>query len=164
MNNNQIKTSRTLFLTLVILIITLLAACSSTPNVDWELSVSGAVSDPTVYTFKDLTDLPQVTLEDVFMERTRGEDEFRSFGGVELSLILEQVGAQDNLSSITAIAADGYAIEIIADELVDGIIALKDGNDWIVNSNPQEGPIRLVFPATPANRWVFQVTEIIVNQ
>lgn len=163
MNKQKIITSRTQLLTSLIIMIMLLAACSSTPNVDWELSVSGAVSDPAVYTFQDLAELPQVTLEDVFMERTRGEDEFKTFSGVELSLILEQVGAQDNLSSITAIAADGYSIEIIADELVDGIVALKDGNDWIVNSNPQEGPIRLVFPATPANRWVFQITEIIVN-
>lgn len=147
----------------IFLMIIFLAACSSVPNVEWELSISGAVSDPTVYTFKDLASMPQVDLEDILMERTRGEDEFRSFSGVELSLILEQVGAQDNISSITAIAADGYAIEIIADELTGGIVALKDGGDWIVEVNPQEGPIRLVFPATPANRWVFQIREIIVN-
>ncbi len=163
MNKKQNQTIRTLLFSLMITLAITLTACSSTPNIDWELSVSGAVSNPTVFTFKDLTEMPQANLQDVLMEKTRGEDEFRSFSGVELSLILEQVGAQDNLSSITAIAADGYAIEIIADELVDGIIALKDGNDWIVNSNPQEGPIRMVFPATPANRWVFQVTEIIVN-
>ncbi len=163
MAKKQNTSNRTILFTLMIALTIILAACSSTPNIEWELSVSGAVSNPTVYTFKDLADMPQVDLEDVLMEKSRGEDEFRSFSGVELSLILDQVGAPDNLSSITAIAADGYAIEISADELVDGIVALKDGNDWIVNSDPRSGPIRLVFPATPANRWVFQVNEIIIN-
>ena len=163
MAKKQNTSNRTILFTLMIALTIILAACSSTPNVEWELSVSGAGSNPTVFTFKDLADMPQVDLQDVLMEKSRGEDEFRSFSGVELSLILDQVGAPDNLSSITAIAADGYAIEVSADELVDGIVALKDGNDWIVNTNPQEGPIRMVFPTTPANRWVFQVTEIIVN-
>jgi DMSO/TMAO reductase YedYZ molybdopterin-dependent catalytic subunit len=163
MNKKQNQPFRTLIFTLMIALTITLTACSTTPNVDWELSVSGAVSNPTVFTYKELADLPQVDLQDVLMEKSRGEDEFRSFSGVKLSLILEKVGAQDNLSSITAKAADGYAIEISEDELVDGIVALKDGNDWIVNSDPKSGPIRLVFPATPANRWVFQVNEIIVN-
>ena len=165
----MVKKSKSIYQKVLILLavslsIAMITACSSIPNVEWELSVSGAVSDPTVYTFNDLANMAQVELENILMERTRGEDEFKTFSGVELSLILEQVGAQDNLSSITAIAADGYSIEIIADELTGGIIALKDGGEWIVESNPQEGPIRLVFPATPANRWVFQITEIIVNQ
>jgi hypothetical protein len=60
-------------------------------------------------------------------------------------------------------AADGYAIEISRDEMVDGIVALKQGGDWIVNVDEKAGPIRLVFPTTPANRWVYQVTGISVN-
>lgn len=147
----------------VIAVPILLAACGGAPKVDWELSISGAVDNPTVFTYADLVDLPMVDLENILMEKSRGEDEFRSFSGVELSLLLENVGASENFSSITAKAADGYAIEIPLDEMVDGIVALKDGNDWIVNSDPKSGPIRLVFPATPANRWVFQVNEIIVN-
>jgi len=141
----------------------LLIACSSTPKVDWQLQVSGAVDHPTGFSFKDLAELPQVNLDDVLMEKSRGEDEVRSFSGVMLSEILEIVGAADNFSSITAKAADGYAIEITPDELVNGIVALKQSDEWIVKSDPKAGPIRLVFPATPANRWVFQVNEIIIN-
>jgi DMSO/TMAO reductase YedYZ molybdopterin-dependent catalytic subunit len=148
---------------MLIILSAALTACSSAPNVEWELSITGAVSNPTVFTYRELVDLPQVELNEVLMEKSRGEDEIRSFSGVELALIFEQAGAQDNFSSITAKAADGYAIEITPDELVDGVIALKDGNEWIVNSDPKAGPIRLVFPATPANRWVFQVNEIVVN-
>jgi DMSO/TMAO reductase YedYZ molybdopterin-dependent catalytic subunit len=157
------KSVFTICLTLLIVLSAALAACSSTPNVEWELSIFGAVSNPTVFTYRELVDLPQVELNEVLMEKSRGEDEIRSFSGVELALILEQAGAQENFSSITAKAADGYAIEITPDEMVNGIVALKDHEDWIVKTDPNSGPIRLVFPATPANRWVFQVNEIVVN-
>ncbi len=163
MKKKYIKYLRMFVFGFLIATTVLLAACSGRPNVDWELSVTGAVSSPTVFTFNELADLPQMSLTDVLMEKTRGEDEFRSFDGVALALILNQVGAQDGFSSITARAADGYAVEITSDELIDGIVALKDGGDWIVNTEPVAGPIRLVFPATPANRWVFQVVEIVVN-
>jgi len=108
--------------------------------------------------------MPQVDLNDVLMEKSRGEDEVRSFSGVDLSYLLEQAGAPEEISTITAIAADGYAIEISSDEMVDGIIAMKQSGEWIVNADPDEGPIRLVFPTTPANRWVFQINEIVINQ
>lgn len=163
MNNNKTKNFKGLAFGLIITVMVLLSACTGAPKVDWELSINGAVSNPIILTYEDLAALPQVELNDVLMEKSRGEDETRSFSGVELALILEQAGVQENFSSITAIAADGYAIEIIPDEMVDGIVALKDGNDWIVNSDPKSGPIRLVFPTTPANRWVFQLNEIVVN-
>jgi DMSO/TMAO reductase YedYZ molybdopterin-dependent catalytic subunit len=153
----------TMKISLVILMITILTACSGVPKVDWDLVISGEVSNPSNFTYQELADLPQVDLTDVLMEKSRGEDEVRSFSGVELSLLLESVGATDDFSSITAKAADGYAIEITPDEMEGGIVALKDNEDWIVNSDPNAGPIRLVFPATPANRWVFQVNEIVVN-
>lgn len=162
MKNTQKLPVKTLMLSLLFVMTVLLPSCSGAPKVKWELSVTGAVSTPTVFTFKDLVDLPQVELNDVLMEKSRGEDEIRSFSGVKLAVILEMAGAAEDFSSITAIAADGFAIEITADELVDGIVALKDGNDWIVNSDPKAGPIRLVFPTTPANRWVFQINEIVV--
>lgn len=148
---------------LMLLITALLSACSGTPKVEWELSISGAVSNPTIFTYEELVDLPQIALNDILMEKSRGEDEIRSFSGIEIALLLEKTGAHDDFSSITAIAADGYAIEITPDEMTDGIVALKDGGDWIVNVEPEAGPIRLVFPGTPSNRWVFQVNEIIVN-
>ncbi len=104
-----------------------------------------------------------VDLNDVLMEKSRGEDEVRSFSGVDLTSLLEQAGAPEDFSTITAMAADGYAIEISKDEIVDGIIAMQQGGEWITKVDPGSGPIRLVFPMTPANRWVFQITEIIIN-
>ena len=149
---------------LLITIPLVLAACSGTPNVDWELTVSGDVSSPMTLSYDELAEMEQVDLDDVLMEKSRGEDEVRSFSGVPLSTILEMAGARENYSTITAKAADGYAIEISKDEMVDGIVAMKQSGEWITEADPDAGPIRLVFPMTPANRWVFQITEIIVNQ
>jgi DMSO/TMAO reductase YedYZ molybdopterin-dependent catalytic subunit len=149
---------------LALIIPVLLSACGGAPNVDWELSISGDVSNPATFTYAELAKMPQVELNDVLMEKSRGEDEIRSFSGVELSVLLKAAGAPEAFSSITAKAADGYAIEISKDEMVDGIVAMKQSGEWIVDADPDAGPIRLVFPTTPANRWVFQVTEIVVNQ
>jgi len=149
---------------LLICIPLLLTACGGTPKVEWDLSVSGDVDNPTTFSFAELAEMEQVDLNEVLMERSRGEDEVRSFSGVPIDLILEKVGAPNDISTITAIAGDGYAIEISKDELVDGIVALKQSGEWIVDVDPDAGPIRLVFPTTPANRWVFQIAEIIVNK
>ncbi len=159
--NIVLKNSKKRLIWLSLLILPLLLSACGAPNVDWELSITGEVSNPTVFTFKDLAKMPQVNLSDVYMEKSRGEDEVRSFSGVKLYLLLEEAGAPEDFSSITAYAADGYAIDISKDELVDGIVALKDGGDWMTDTD--EGPIRLVFPTTPANRWVYQVNEIVVN-
>lgn len=163
MKKYQNKQHKIVIFSLLVALTILLNACGGAPKVDWELSIDGAVSNPTTFTYADLVEMPMVDLTNILMEKSRGEDEFRSFSGVEISELLDEVGAPENFSSITAKAADGYAIEISVDEMKDGIVALKDGNDWIVNSDPNSGPIRLVFPATPANRWVFQVTDITVN-
>lgn len=59
-----------------------------------------------------------------------------------------------------------HAIEISAEEARGGIVALKLDGEWIpeVAEERDRGPIRLVTPETPANRWVFQLQEIQVNQ
>lgn len=157
--------STKIFVWLVIPILAILvSACGSIPNVEWELTISGDVSTPITFTYKELAEMELVDLSEVLMEKSRGEDEVRSFSGVPLDKVLANAGAPEDFSSITAKAADGYAIEISRDEMVDGIVALKQSGEWITKVDPDAGPIRLVLPETPANRWVFQVNEIIVNQ
>lgn len=157
------KKTKQLLWALIIIVPMLLTGCSGVPKVEWELSISGDVSNPVTYTFDDLAKMEMVDLSDVLMEKSRGEDEVRSFSGVSLASLLEAAGASEDYSTITAIAGDGYAIEISKDEMTDGIVAMKQSGNWIVDEDPDAGPIRLVFPLTPANRWVFQIQEIIVN-
>lgn len=158
-----VKNRRRSLLWLSILIVPLLLSACGAPDVDWELSISGEVSNPITYTYKELAEMEMVDLTDVYMEKSEGEDEIRSFSGVDLATLLETAGASEDFSTVTAYAADGYAVEISKDELVDGIVALKDDGEWIAKGDTDEGPIRLVFPTTPANRWVYQVTELVVN-
>ncbi len=77
--------------------------------------------------------------------------------------LLTKAGAGE-YATITAVAGDGYAIEVNKDELENAIVALKENGKWIAETDPDHGPIRLVTPKTPANRWVFQLQEIQVNQ
>ncbi|MGC9468351.1 MAG: molybdopterin-dependent oxidoreductase [Anaerolineae bacterium] len=148
---------------LVLLLSLALAACSGgAPDVDWTLSVTGTVSTPLTLSYAELTEMPQSDLEEILMEKSLGEDVVGDWSGVALSEILSQAGAGD-YASITAVAGDGYAIEISKDELQDAIVALKENGEWIAKSDGDQGPIRLVCPYTPANRWVFQLRELQVN-
>lgn len=142
-----------------------LAGCGGrAPKVDWALQVTGAVSTPLTLNYEDLAQMPQAELNDILMQRSLGEDTVGDWSGVPLAQILEKAGASAAYRSIMAAAADGYAVEISRDELQDAIIALKENGKWIVNSDPEHGPIRLVCPHTPANRWVFQLKELKINE
>jgi DMSO/TMAO reductase YedYZ molybdopterin-dependent catalytic subunit len=148
--------------TLVLIVVALLAAGCGVPKVDWELTVDGAVDTPLTLSFADLAKMPQTDLSEILMQRSRGEDTVESWSGVALSEIFDQAGA-GTVAGVTAIAADGYAIEVTADELQNAIVAVKQNGEWIQKADPEHGPIRLVTPNTPANRWVFQLAEIQVN-
>lgn len=146
-----------------VLLLSLTACGPGIPKVDWELKISGDVQTPLTFTYNDLASREHVDLTEILMAKSVGEDEVTSWSGVALSSLLSETGAAD-FATITAIAMDGYAIEISADELENAIIALKESEEWIAEVSPDKGPIRLVTPDTPANRWVFQVIEIQVNQ
>jgi DMSO/TMAO reductase YedYZ molybdopterin-dependent catalytic subunit len=149
-------------LLVALLLVLVLAGCGGAPDVDWTLGVSGAVSNPLALSYAELAEMPQSDLSDILMEKSLGEDTTGDWSGVALDEILSQAGAAEYVS-ITAVAGDGYAIEISKDELQDAIVALKENGEWIAESDPDHGPIRLVCPYTPANRWIFQLMELQVN-
>ena len=152
-------------LSLVVLFIAglLLTACGGgAPSVDWTLSISGEVGTPIDVSYAVLAKMDHIDLKDVLMQKSLGEDEVASWVGVPLATLFEQAGVGD-FSTVTATAGDGYAVEITSDELEGAIVALKKDGDWITKVEPDKGPIRLVCPETPANRWVFQIQGIQVN-
>jgi DMSO/TMAO reductase YedYZ molybdopterin-dependent catalytic subunit len=150
-------------LTLILLLVLVLGACGAgAPDVDWTLDITGAVSSPLALTYAELVDMPQTDLSDILMEKSLGEDTTGNWSGVALSELLDNAGAGEYVS-ITSVAGDGYAIEITKDELQDAIVALKENGEWIAEADPDHGPIRLVCPYTPANRWVFQLQALQVN-
>jgi DMSO/TMAO reductase YedYZ molybdopterin-dependent catalytic subunit len=150
-------------LIVVLLLAVALAGCGgAAPKVDWTLGVSGAVSSPLALSYAELAGMPQSELSGILMEKSLGEDTTGDWSGVALTELLDKAGAGEYVS-ITAVAGDGYAIEISRDELQDAIVALKENGEWIADADPDHGPIRLVTPHTPANRWVFQLMELQVN-
>jgi hypothetical protein len=150
-------------LTVTLLMVLGLAACGgAAPEVAWTLGVSGAVSEPLSLSYAELASMSQTNLNDILMEKSLGEDTTGDWSGVALADLLNEAGAGEYVS-ITSVAGDGYAIEISKDELQDCIVALKENGEWIAEADPDHGPIRMVCPHTPANRWVFQLQELQVN-
>jgi len=141
-----------------------IAACDTVPNVEWVLSISGTVGEPYLITYQELLVLDQTDLDNVFMDKSVGEDEYGSWSGVTVDYLLSKAAVDPDYVTVTAVAADGYAIEISKEELMGSIVALKENGEWIHKADPEHGPIRLVCPQIPANRWVFQVLEIQVNK
>ena len=156
--------TKTVFTTIVLVVVALIAAGCGAPKEDWDLQVGGAVSTPLTVSYAELAKMPQTDLKDIMMQRSLGEDTVESWSGVALGELLEKAGASADMTGVTAVAADGYAIEVSQDELQDAIVALKQNGEWIAKSDPEHGPIRLVTPKTPANRWAFQLAEIQINE
>jgi DMSO/TMAO reductase YedYZ molybdopterin-dependent catalytic subunit len=154
--------SKSLLVVGLLLAVMLVGCGGAAPKVDWTLGVSGAVSTPLSLSFADLAGMPQTELSDILMEKSLGEDTTGNWSGVALTDILDKAGAGEYVS-ITAVAGDGYAIEISKDELQDAIVALQENGEWIAEADAEHGPIRLVCPLTPANRWVFQLMELQIN-
>jgi len=153
------------FALLGILLVAGLAGCGGgAPKVDWELEISGAVNKPLTLSYSELAKMPQIDLKDILMEKSLGEDVVTSWTGVKLDEILSQAEANPDYVGVTAVAADGYAVEISKEELQDSIVALQENKEWIATADQDHGPIRLVCPHTPANRWVFQLQELQVNE
>jgi DMSO/TMAO reductase YedYZ molybdopterin-dependent catalytic subunit len=163
--NRDGRVVRLVFLALALCaLLTGLAGCGvKAPDVTWELVVDGAVSTPLTLSFQDLVKMPQTELKEVVMQRSSGDPTTSSWSGVALTEIFKKAGVASWEKGITAVANDGYAISIPKDELEGGIVALKMEGEWIETADYQKGPIRLVCPQTPANRWVFQLKQITIN-
>jgi DMSO/TMAO reductase YedYZ molybdopterin-dependent catalytic subunit len=83
------------------------------------------VNKPLTLSYSELAKMPQTELKDILMEKSRGEDEIGSWSGVPVEEIFKRAEASSNYVSVTASAADGYAVEISRDELQGAIVALK---------------------------------------
>ena len=153
---------------LLAVILLVLAGCGGSagpqaPEVDWTLTVEGEVGNPLTMSYADLAGMEQASLDQVLMQKSRGEDTVNDWEGVPLSAILSDAQVVSGASGITALAADGYAIMIPMADLEDAIVALMMDGEWIASSDPDHGPIRLVVPNKPSSHWVFQLDSIVVE-
>jgi len=157
-------------LAVVLLAVTMLVAAgcgagdgTQAPQVDWTVTVEGEVDNPLTLSYADLAGMDQVSLKEILMQKSTGEDTVNDWEGVPLTALFEEAGVHSDASGITAVAADGYAIMVSMADLEDGIIALKTDGEWIATVDEDHGPIRLVLPNKPANHWAYQITSLVVE-
>ena len=67
---------------IILLAAILLSACGSAPNVDWNLTFSGDVSNPMEVSYQDLSKMELTDLSEILMDKSIGEDEITSWSGV----------------------------------------------------------------------------------
>jgi len=140
-----------------------LTACATHPNVNWNLKIGGVVNNPMVLTYADLARMPQTELKDILMQKTTSEDTTNTWVGVPLDDIASKAGTDPQYTTILAKGDDGYEMLISKNELKGAIIALKMDGNWIAEKDQAHGPIRLVCPDTPANKWIYALVEIQFN-
>jgi len=161
------RTSLGLYWVIALALLAALAAgCSqgaNAPKVEWTVKISGAVSKPLELSYADLAKRDQVALENIVMRKSQGEDTTNTWEGPALDPILQEAGISAKATGVTAIAADGYAIQMTLADLNKAIIALKQDGQWIADDK-DHGPIRLVAPDKPANHWLFQITDLVVEE
>ena len=150
-----------LVLAAVLLSLALAACGGGAPKVDWEVKISGAVSNPMTMAYGDLAKRDMVTLKDVLMRKSQGEDQTNTWEGPALAALLQETGMSANAKGLVCTAADGYAREMTMEDLKDGIIALKVDGEWIAAAD-SSNPLRIVLPDKPANFWISQLAEISV--
>lgn len=150
-----------LVLVTVLLSLALAACGGAAPKVDWDVTITGAVSSPMTLSYADLAKRDMVKLENVLMRKSQGEDQTNTWEGPALAAILEEAGMSANATGLVYTAADGYAREMTMEDLKDGIIALKMDGEWIA-AEDASNPLRIVLPDKPANFWISQLAEISV--
>jgi DMSO/TMAO reductase YedYZ molybdopterin-dependent catalytic subunit len=153
----------TKILSVFIAMVMVLTACATHPNVDWQLKISGDVSNPQVLTYANLASMPQKELKDILMQKTTSEDTVNTWVGVPLDDIATKAGTDPNYTTVLARGDDGYEMVISRNELKGAIVALKMDGNWIAEKDKAHGPIRLVCPDTPASKWIYAIVEIQFN-
>jgi DMSO/TMAO reductase YedYZ molybdopterin-dependent catalytic subunit len=156
--------NETQILCVLIALVMALTACATHPNVDWNLKISGNVSNPLVLTYADLAGMPHKELKDILMQKTTSEDTVNTWVGVPLDDIAAKAGSDLNFATILARGVDGYEMVISKNELKGAIIALRMDGNWIAEKDKAHGPIRLVCPDTPASKWIYAIVEIQFNK
>ena len=113
------------FLSVFILLLFVLTACATQPNVDWKFKISGDISNPLVLTYANLASMPQKELKDILMQKTTSEDTVNTWVGVPLDDIAAKAGADPNYATILVRGDDGYEMVISKNE-IKGAIEILD--------------------------------------
>lgn len=123
----------------------------------WQLQVSGAVENPIMFTYADLTSLSQHEQE-ASIDCTGGWYATQRWQGVRVGDILEQAIPSPNAAVVSFISITGYRWSLPLAEAVDTLLALRVGDEPL--SHGHGAPVRLVAPGRRGFQWVKWVSEI----
>lgn len=149
------KTKLLLTLLTIMAFATSVALVKATPDT---LQVTNLTGQTYTYTMPQITDMPQ-TNESAVLTCYGTLVTSGTWGGVELSYLLNQTGVNGNVASIIFYAADGYTVSIPINtaQSPQTIIAYeKDGQTL------SEG-LRLVLPGANGASWIAQITSITMS-
>lgn len=126
----------------------------------WRLKISGAVEQPTSFSFAELQQLPSVR-KDVLLDCTSGWYTTQVWEGVSLADLLAQSGMADNAASVTIRAVSGYKRRFGLDQIGGWMLAYNVADAPL--SHGHGAPLRLVAPHQRGYDWVKWVEQIEVN-
>ncbi|HHN81101.1 MAG TPA: hypothetical protein ENN11_00570 [Methanomicrobia archaeon] len=120
-------------------------------GIEWDVDVIDAVDTPTTFTYQELDDMQEMTVEKQLFEGTE------EYSGASLTSVLANVGIAEDASIINFIAEDGYILSFDRADVDSAILALyKEGERLSDN----DGPVMLAVDIGCACNWMKQVVTV----
>jgi DMSO/TMAO reductase YedYZ molybdopterin-dependent catalytic subunit len=126
-----------------------------TSESEWRLIVNGPNNNCLNLSLSDLAAMPKSTVYAVLscygLIVADG-----NWGGVNLGLLLNMTGVEENTASIQFRAADGYTVTLpLEDAMQENVIIAYE-----INDQPLPEGLRLVVPWANGNVWISKITSI----
>ncbi len=138
---------------IVILMLLPLSGCiGGGEDVDWDIDVYGSVTSPRVFTYCDLTEMGQSTIDKQLV------DGYETYSGTSLAAIFDEVGPTASVDWINFIADDGYVLSFPLSDVEDGILALK--MEGATLTEKEGGPVMLALNVGCVCNWMKRVQKI----
>ncbi len=127
----------------------------------WRLTVDGAVAQPLVLSYAQLTALPQAALT-ATLDCTGGWYSEQVWTGVPLVHLLDAAGISSRAQSITVAAVTGYERRFPLAAARGYLLATQVAGGPL--SHGHGAPLRLVAPGERGYNWVKWVAHVTVNE
>jgi len=131
------------------------------PELEWDLHVTGAVTEPLVIPYQDLAARDLVRLADILEACDCGDEVRNTWEGIALGDLLAEAGASEQATAVILRGADGYWRKAPIGDVGLAMVALRRDGVWLAEDS-EEGPIRMVVPDQSASYWMSQLVEIEV--
>ncbi len=126
---------------------------------NWYLPINGEVENPVIYTYENLTSLPNIAVN-ATLQSVSGYSGRAEWRGVPLKDVLEVVRPTENAYDIIFYAADGYTSSLRLKEIeMSEILLVFEMNRETLPAS-QGFPLRVVAPGYYGYKWVKWVVRI----